>query len=88
MFCNNCGKKIQDNSQFCGYCGTNLIKQQNNIQTEMYNKKIEDDKSANIVLIAVGIIFLAIAIFMTVKNFNKVTDIIQTMFDVIRLIFN
>lgn len=88
MFCNNCGKEIPEGSEFCPYCGKNLIKQQSNIQTEMYNKKIEDDKSANMVLIVVGIIFLAIAIFMTVKNFNKVTDIIQTMFDVTRLIFN
>lgn len=26
MFCPNCGKQIDDNSQFCGFCGFNMSK--------------------------------------------------------------
>lgn len=25
MYCRNCGKEVEENTKFCGYCGTNVI---------------------------------------------------------------
>ncbi len=41
MYCNNCGKHNHENSKFCQYCGTKLVKQ---VDDEEKSKKEEETK--------------------------------------------
>ena len=49
MFCSNCGKEISDNQNFCNYCGTKVITNNNSNEndiklneTELTNKILEN----------------------------------------------
>ena len=40
MYCNKCGKELNDNAQFCEHCGTKVIKE-NNTETNAPIKREE-----------------------------------------------
>ena len=40
MYCNKCGKELNDNAQFCEHCGTKVIKE-NNTETNTPIKREE-----------------------------------------------
>ena len=43
MYCNNCGKEVNDNDKFCGHCGSRI-----NIETHSENINFEINKNNDI----------------------------------------
>lgn len=68
MICNRCGRLIQNNSKYCGYCGNiiigeNLSKSQGNISKKARSKN-------KVFFGVIGIILLVIAVFMIVRFYG------------------
>lgn len=77
MFCSNCGKELPDESEFCGYCGSNLkgkTKNKGDNQDKVITKK---DNSEIIALIVIGIILLSIVVFVFVKYWKVISTILS-----------
>lgn len=45
MFCKNCGREIENDSRFCGYCGANTT---NNIDTNPYTIPTNNQQQENV----------------------------------------
>lgn len=43
MFCNNCGRVIEDNSKFCGKCGAKI--EESKVDNNIENLKVEVDSN-------------------------------------------
>ena len=44
MYCFNCGKEIDDDSEFCPFCGTHLIEETKSTKKTKTEKKQEKPK--------------------------------------------
>ena len=74
MYCNNCGKEIDDGSVYCTYCGTKLMKYE--------TKEDKKEKPKNIILaIGLGILILAATVFLVwfIKNKSMKKDDISNI---------
>lgn len=79
MYCRKCGKEIEKNSKFCPYCGCDLQegmdKVADSVKQDAGLQKV--DKSASLkkwvipVVIVVGIVIVAIIVFLGVKAMRK-----------------
>lgn len=47
MFCQNCGKEINDNDTFCGYCGAKIVSSNNYNKEQQYNSANNQGMSYN-----------------------------------------
>lgn len=67
MFCQNCGKQIEDESRFCPYCGVknaSEVEKKNQDIPDKKEKGVRKKKKLPIIIIAIGILFiLGIVIF-------------------------
>lgn len=66
MYCAKCGKKIQDDAKFCGYCGTGVTKpdisdSQNSITHAVQENAVSDEKKKNKLKHIISVVFLFIA---------------------------
>ena len=66
MFCKNCGKEIDDNSDFCNFCGSNL-------KEENFQKRKKNKKPVIVIVILVLIIGLIIGgiVIINIKKNNE-----------------
>ena len=79
MYCRKCGKEIEENSKFCPYCGYGLQEEQNkvsgitkqDVQPQKESKGVNPKKWIIPVVIVMGIIFVAIVVFLGVKDTRK-----------------
>lgn len=73
MYCSKCGKQINENSQYCKYCGhsvasNNVTNNSNQENTSKTNSSIDNKKNTAIGVIAMIIIGVIIGIFIFQKN--------------------
>lgn len=79
MYCRKCGKEIEENSKFCPYCGYGLQEEQNkvsgitkqDVHPQKESKGVNPKKWIIPVVIVMGTIFVAIVVFLRVKNTHK-----------------
>lgn len=79
MYCRKCGKEIEENSKFCPYCGYGLQEEQNkvsgitkqDVQPQKESKGVNSKKWIIPVVIVMGIIFVAIVVFLSGKDTRK-----------------
>lgn len=76
MKCNNCNAEIVNGAEFCGNCGSKIIKTQDNVKH--LNSKPTNKKSSKKLFVILGIIFIAIVaiivITIIVNKNNKFKD--------------
>ncbi|MDD3183802.1 MAG: YARHG domain-containing protein [Anaerostipes sp.] len=88
MFCTKCGKKIDDTSQFCPYCGASTsedieelgeVKQENYIREEQpqYRNQEPQMKSNKVPIVVLGIVLVLVAGFIGffLANQNQSSDV-------------
>lgn len=78
MYCRKCGKKIEENSKFCPYCGFDLKGGQDKVTTKKQNVQLQkEDKSVSPkkwvipTVIVAGIAIVVIVAFLGVKAMRK-----------------
>lgn len=42
MYCENCGKLIEEGNKFCPYCGTKLVGTEEKVEEEISHEKVVD----------------------------------------------
>ncbi len=76
MYCNNCGYNNSNNTSFCSQCGRPLnttmsvsnITQEERIRRDNLKKEKSDSKKRNLISIGIGILLLAITLFLVIHN--------------------
>ena len=79
MYCRKCGKKIEENSKFCPYCGFGLKEGQDkvtdtkkqNVQSQKEDKSVSPKKWVIPTVIVAGIAIVVIVAFLGVKAMCK-----------------
>lgn len=74
MYCENCGKKNEDNIQFCIYCGNNLEKGTILSDETPKKNKTRASRSIKVFLAIVGLIILAIGLIMFFSDSDTETS--------------
>ncbi len=69
MFCQKCGKAINNNASFCQYCGTKVEYQFNYIDNQ--NAEIENNESSKVNRFSIGVFFSFIFILFTIMLFSE-----------------
>lgn len=81
MFCNQCGKELQDSVNFCSKCGKNLIKDGSNT-SDKYKNYLRRPKNKSIVIALVAIIIIG-GIYGLVSNLSSPEKAVQQLFTAI-----
>lgn len=68
MYCENCGKKIDDDAIFCEHCGTRLKESKNKLETQLPKELSRENKTIIVIIIIIGFVFL---FFLELKFFNS-----------------
>jgi len=64
MFCNKCGKEIEDNSKFCGGCGNSILNgDTNNIEPDEIKKNNNNNNMKKYAILGVAIPTVSIVIY-------------------------
>lgn len=80
MFCSKCGKPIEDDVQYCPFCGSKVNVEWEEMQEISYKKKNDYKRSNGIfskLMVIVGVFALGIIIitggflFLTIKQITK-----------------
>lgn len=62
MLCNNCGKEVPENAQFCPYCGSELIEEVFEPTNEVYDQGQPENQSKTLLMGSIGV-FLSFLFF-------------------------
>jgi len=87
MYCNNCGKELDDDARFCKYCGKEMAKgdeNQNNItninESQEYINQQADNSTAN--LLCTISLFLTIGVPFVLRFIPGLQDFIDTIISI------
>ena len=80
MYCQKCGKEINNNASFCENCGNPLAQKNDNNKSEKYKHQKFIISVISMVIIAIGILFFLFLISNVIEtsysyNKNKRTDV-------------
>lgn len=73
MYCNKCGKKINDNANFCSVCGAKVetLENQEKINTVEVDKKVNENNKINFdnlfIKVVIGVVLVFIVEVITIK---------------------
>lgn len=73
MYCNKCGKKLNDNANFCASCGTKTetVENQEKINTVKVDKKVNENNKINFdnlfIKVVIGVVLIFIVELITIK---------------------
>jgi uncharacterized membrane protein YvbJ len=86
MFCPNCGKEIDKDSNFCPYCGKKTdLTQKENITSEVYTSLFEKKQKTNnrkyILISIISVIILISAIFLYLNFFPRINQEISVEYE-------
>jgi hypothetical protein len=75
MFCNNCGKQLNDNASFCPFCGINIANLSKNQSTDMGSYSTpKGKKHRKLIWIMVPIVVVILIIVIASSNSNHVDE--------------
>lgn len=74
MICKNCGRPLESNVQFCGFCGTQVEEQvKNKPFEEKKNKKLNNGTKIALLMMLLAFCILGVSVFIFVSRTQKTT---------------
>ncbi len=74
MICKNCGRPLEPNVQFCGFCGTQVEEQvKNKPFEEKKNKKLNNSTKIALLMMLLAFCILGVSVFIFVSRTQKTT---------------